>query len=138
MGTTPEARWSATVREGLRAVACDVEPLENRSAAGTPDLLIGIDDQFVLIELKVVTRGRLVGLRPHQVSFAARHARMMRPTWILVRSIPEARVLLYAGRQALRLQEIGTRLDPVFKWPDGSVDWGALADTLVVRQFCTL
>ena len=138
MGTTPEARWSATVREGLRAVACDVEPLENRSAAGTPDLLIGIDDQFVLIELKIVTRGRLVGLRPHQVSFAARHARMMRPTWILVRSIPEARVLLYAGRQALRLQEIGSRLDPVFQWPDGSVDLGALADTLVVRQLCTL
>ena len=69
---TPEARFSARVKAGL--VHCDIERVENRVNLGVPDMMIGVGDAFVLVELKVVAKGLKVGLRPHQIAFMTRHA----------------------------------------------------------------
>ena len=48
---TPEARFSIRVREGL--VNCSVERIENRINLGIPDMLVGVGECFVLMELKL-------------------------------------------------------------------------------------
>ena len=128
MTTTPEARFSARVRDGLKGLGCDIERIENRVNLGVSDMLIGIDDRFVLVELKVVQRGLKVTLRPHQIAFLIRHAAKGRPCFVLVLNID--RILLYHGRDAVALAAEGLRLPPLAVWPSRGMNWAELKEKL--------
>ena len=135
MTTTPEARFSARVRDGLKGLGCDIERIENRVNLGVSDMLIGVDDRFVLVELKVVQRGLKVTLRPHQIAFLIRHAAKGRPCFVLVlraggEVLKPERVLLYHGRDAVALAEEGLRLPPIMSWPSRGMNWAELKEKL--------
>lgn len=135
MTTTPEARFSARVRDGLKGLGCDVERIENRVNLGVSDMLIGIDDRFVMVELKVVQSGLKVKLRPHQIAFLTRHAAKGRPCFVLVLRAGGAvlkpeRVSLYHGRDAVALAADGLRLQPVMSWPSRGMNWVELKEKL--------
>lgn len=137
MATTPEARFSARVRDGLKAQGCDVERIENRVNLGVSDMLVGVADRFVTLELKVIPTGQKIRLRPHQVAFLLRHAAKGRPCFLLVlraetAKLP-ARVLLYHGRDAVALADEGLRCAPLAEWPSRGIDWGALRDRLLAE-----
>ena len=129
MATTPEARFSARVRDGLKALGCDIERIENRVNLGVSDMLVGVADCFVTVELKVVSRGLKVTLRPHQIAFLTRHALMGRPCFVLVLNLD--RVLLYHGRDAVALATEGLRLPPLAVWPSRGMDWQGLKEKLL-------
>ena len=128
MATTPEARFSARVRDGLKALGCDVERIENRVNLGVSDMLIGVADCFVTVELKAVSRGLKVTLRPHQIAFLIRHASKGRPCFVLVLNID--RILLYQGRDAVALAAEGLRLPPLAEWPSRGMNWAELKEKL--------
>lgn len=131
MPTTPEARFAQRVREGL--AGCDVERIENRVNLGIPDMLIGLGDRFVMLELKVA-KGLKVGLRPHQVAFLIRHSAQGRPCFVLVKDEGTTRrpasIFLYPGKDALLLAEQGLRLMPYLSWPSKGMPWLELVETL--------
>ena len=131
MATTPEARFSARVRDGLKGVGCDIERIENRVNLGVSDMLVGVLDCFVTVELKVVSRGLKVTLRPHQIAFLVRHALMGRPCFVLVLNVD--RVLLYHGRDAVALAAEGLRLPPLMECKSRGMDWQTLKDYLSGR-----
>jgi hypothetical protein len=126
--TTPEARFSARVRDGLKALGCDIERIENRVNLGVSDMLVGVADCFVTVELKVVSRGLKVALRPHQIAFLVRHAAKGRPCFVLV--LNADRVLLYHGRDAVALAAEGLRLLPLAVWPSRGMNWAELKERL--------
>lgn len=133
--TTPEARFSARVRDGLKGRGCDIERIENRVNLGVSDMLIGIDDRFVMMELKVVQSGLKVKLRPHQIAFLTRHAAKGRPCFVLVLCaggvvLKPERVSLYHGRDAVALAADGLRLQPVMSWPSRGMNWVELKEKL--------
>lgn len=132
--TTPEAAFAARVREGLRPLGLDTERIENRVNLGVSDMLVGAGDRFVSIELKAVSRGLKVSLRPHQIAFLTRHATAGRPCYVLVHQISTVvrpgRIALYHGRQAMELAEQGLRVEPIAAWPNRGMPWQALADIL--------
>ena len=130
MATTPEARFSARVRDGLKGVGCDIERIENRVNLGVSDMLVGVLDCFVTVELKVVSRGLKVTLRPHQIAFLTRHALMGRPCFVLVLNLD--RILLFHGRDAVALAAEGLRLPPLAVWPSRGMDWQELRDKLSI------
>ena len=134
MPTTPEARFSRRVRLALQEQGCVVERIENRVNLGIPDMLVGVGSRFVLLELKAVTSGLVVGLRPHQVAFMARHSQAGRPCFVLVHDAGSTRrpasLSLYSGSQALELVELGLRAAPIMSWPDREVEWPALVELL--------
>ena len=136
MPTTPEARFSRRVRIALQEQGCAVERIENRVNLGIPDMLVGVGSRFVMLELKAVSRGLAVSLRPHQVAFMVRHSRAGRPCFALVHEAGTARrppmLHLYAGAQALELAEIGLRAAPVMAWMDREMDWPHLVELLSV------
>jgi hypothetical protein len=128
VATTPEARFSARVRDGLKALGCDVERIENRVNLGVSDMLVGVADCFVTVELKAVARGLKVTLRPHQIAFLIRHASKGRPCFVLVLNID--RILLYHGRDAVALAADGLRLPPLAEWPSRGMNWAELKEKL--------
>ncbi len=132
--TTPEARFAQRVRLALQKHGCAVERIENRVNLGIPDMLVGIGGQFILLELKALTRGLAVSLRPHQIAFMTRHGREGRRCFVLVHdagsSKRPASVSLYAGTQALELADVGLRAAPVMAWPAAAVDWVQLVGLL--------
>jgi len=128
VATTPEARFSARVRDGLKALGCDIERIENRGNLGVSDMLVGVADCFVTVELKVVSRGLKVTLRPHQIAFLVRHATKGRPCFVLV--LNADRVLLYHGRDAVALSAEGLRLLPLAVWPSRGMNWAELKERL--------
>lgn len=134
MPTTPEAKFSRRVREALQHYGCAVERIENRVNLGIPDMLVGVGDKFVMLELKVVTRGLKIDLRPHQVAFLARHSRAGRPCFVLVLYEGTTRrpgfVALYPGSRAIDLVETGISTPQAFSWPSFEVDWPALVAAL--------
>lgn len=135
MATTPEARFSARVRDGLKALGCDIERIENRVNLGVSDMLVGVDDRFVTLELKVVHRGLKVTLRPHQIAFLVRHAAKGRPCFVLVLQsggevLKPERVFLYHGRDTVALAAEGLRLPPVASWPSRGLNWAELKEKL--------
>ena len=137
MTTTPEARFSARVRDGLKALGCDIERIENRVNLGVSDMLVGVGDCFVTLELKVVQSGLKVKLRPHQIAFLTRHAAKGRPCFVLVLRAGGAvlkpeRVLLYHGRDAVALAEKGLRLPPLMEWPSRGMNWAELKEKLSI------
>jgi hypothetical protein len=125
----PEDIFATEFQAGLLGVSAEPEKIENRVNLGTPDQLVGIGDQLVLVELKVVSSGRKVKLRPHQVSFLVRHGRRGRPCWIFVKVIQGERYLLFHGRDAIDVLDHGIDHPHVAQW-QGRVDWGALAGQL--------
>jgi len=129
---TPEARFSIRVREGLSR--CNVERIENRVNLGIPDMLVGVGDRFIPIELKVVARGLKVGLRPHQIAFMIRHTVQHRPCFVLVldmgNTLRPSTIRLYHGRDAMQLAAEGLRLIPIQSWPSRGMPWGELEETL--------
>jgi len=129
---TPEARFSIRVREGL--VNCSVERIENRVNLGIPDMLVGIGDCFVMLELKVVAKGLKVGLRPHQIAFMTRHAAKGRPCFVLLLDIGNtlrpSTIRLYHGRDVMQLAAEGIKLEPLRCWPSRGMPWGELEETL--------
>jgi hypothetical protein len=134
MPTTPEARLSRRVRIALQEHGCAVERIENRVNLGVPDMLVGIGSRFVMLELKALTRGLAVALRPHQIAFLTRHSRAGRPCFVLVHDggsvNRKASLSLYSGTQALELAEIGLRAAPIMSWLDREIDWPALVELL--------
>jgi hypothetical protein len=132
MPATPESKFYQRVRTSLPD--CYIERLENRVNLGVPDMLIGIGDQFVLVELKVVTRGLKVALRPHQVAFLVRHSLAGRPCFVLVKwegttTRPDT-IRLYRGSDALALVAEGLRLPPLCEWASRTMDWQHLRHLL--------
>jgi hypothetical protein len=129
---TPEARFSARVKAGL--ANCDVERIENRVNLGIPDMLVGVGEYFVLLELKVVTKGLKIGLRPHQIAFMTRHATKDRPCFILVldagNTLRPSTIRLYDGRDAMALATEGIKLKPLRCWPSRGMPWKELEETL--------
>lgn len=129
---TPEARFSARVKSGL--VNCDIERVENRVNLGVPDMLIGVGETFVLVELKVVSKGLKVGLRPHQIAFMTRHAAKGRPCFVLVldmgNTLRPSTIRLYHGRDAMALATEGIKLNPLRCWPSRGMPWTELEETL--------
>ena len=85
---------------------------------GIPDCLLAFPHGvFVMVELKVVKRGRKVNLSPHQVAFHIKHADLNCPTYILVQYHPagtthasKSELLLFCGEQAI---DLVNRYDPV-------------------------
>jgi hypothetical protein len=130
----PEARFSKRVREGLVKAGCDVERIENRVNLGISDMLVGAGSRFVALELKVVSAGLAVGLRPHQIAFMARHAAKGRPCFVLVLDEGNSRrpssVCLYHGEAAVQLASEGLRLEPLKRWPNIRMPWEELAQWL--------
>ena len=122
------------MRDGLKALGCDIERIENRVNLGVSDMLVGAGDRFVSIELKAVSRGLKVSLRPHQIAFLTRHAAAGRPCYVLVHQISTVvrpgRIALYHGRQAMELADQGLRLEPIAAWPNRGMPWQELADIL--------
>jgi hypothetical protein len=133
--TTPEAAFAARVRDGLRPFDVDTERIENRVNLGVSDMLVGVGDRFVTIELKVVSRGLKVTLRPHQIAFLTRHASHGRPCFVLVHQISTVvrpgQIVLYHGRQAIELADQGLRLAPLAAWPNRGMPWQELANILL-------
>jgi hypothetical protein len=129
---TPEARFSARVKSGL--VHCDIERVENRVNLGVPDMMIGVGERFVLVELKVVSKGLKVGLRPHQIAFMTRHAAKCRPCFVLVHdmgnTLRPSTIRLYHGRDAMALATEGIKLEPLRCWPSRGMPWKELEETL--------
>jgi hypothetical protein len=134
MATTPESKFSQRVRTSL--LNCDIERLENRVNLGLPDMLIGINSRFVVVELKVVIRGLKVGLRPHQIAFMVRNAAAGRPCFILVKRegslLVPSTISLYAGKDAIELAQQGLRLAPMASWPSRAMDWSKLRQLLAL------
>lgn len=141
MATTPESRFAQRVRGSLGG--CDIERIENRVNLGVPDMLVGVDSRFVMVELKVVTSGLKVSLRSHQVAFATRHTAAGRPSFVLVKrdggaassqsAVPPDSIALYKGAAAIELYQQGLRLAPLAWWPSRTMDWSALRKLLATQ-----
>ena len=94
--------------------------------------------KFVMVELKVVKKGKKVALSPHQAAFHLKHADLGCPTYILVGYYPpgavsalKAELRLYRGSQAEELLVRGLDCEPVEKWVLGKVEWWMLRHALV-------
>lgn len=92
--------------------------LESRVGLGIPDCLVALDkpeSKFVLLELKVVKKGKKLAISPHQVAFHLKHNFDMHcPTFILVQYHPPgttssktAELRLYRGEKAGTLCMLG-------------------------------
>lgn len=132
--TAPEAAFAARVRESLSPLGVDIERIENRVNLGISDCLLGVHSRFVSVELKVVSRGMKVSLRPHQIAFLTRHALKGRPCFVLIlykgTILRSPRVYLYHGRDAVALAEQGLRLAPLRDWPSRGMPWPELVDAM--------
>jgi hypothetical protein len=134
MSTTPEARFSAKIRAALPD--CYVTRIESRTTLGIPDMLIGLKHigKFAMVELKVVTSGLKVRLRPHQVAFLVSHASIGCPVFVLVLHKKEGErvgmVHLYHGRDADKLVTEGLRMEPLLSFPSNKIEWNKLVYTL--------
>ena len=131
----PEAAFSARVRDGLIRFGVDLERIENRVNLGIPDLLLGVHDRFVMMELKVVERGLKVSLRPHQIAFMTRQAAKSRPCFVLVLQsggtvLRPAMIHLYRGRDVIDLAAHGLRLPAWRAWPSRGMPWDELYSAL--------
>ena len=126
----PELAFGKRVTAALKSLGCDVERIENRINAGVPDLLVGVAERFVMVELKRVIHGKQVQLSPHQVAFHVRHARKNRPCFVLIyqddkRTRPGG-IFLYRGADALAVYENGLEVEPLARWGTRDIDWAEL------------
>lgn len=132
----PESLLYKKLKDNLPAA--HITRIESRVNLGIPDCLLALEEtaKFVMLELKVVKRGRKVNLSPHQVSFHLKHASMGCPTYILVQYFPpptakgSATLMLFGGHQAEGLLKKGIDLEPVSAWPMDRVKWIELRQKL--------
>jgi hypothetical protein len=132
MPKKPESLLYERLRENLSN--CLLTRIESWVNQGIPDALLAFrNGAFVPVELKVVTRGRKVPMRPHQVSFHMRHAANGNDTFVLVEYRPprdskkEPRLMLYRGDQAADLMLHGLDVAPLAEWHGDAVMWRMLA-----------
>jgi hypothetical protein len=132
MPKKPESLLYERLKENLSN--CLITRIESWVSLGIPDTLLAFrNGAFVPVELKVVTRGRKVEIRPHQVAFHVRHAENGNDTFILVEYRPAAkskeqpRLLLYRGAQVLELVQRGIDTEPLAEWHGDAVMWRMLA-----------
>jgi Holliday junction resolvase len=129
MAVKPEAGLYKRLKENLPEA--HITRIESRVNLGIPDCLIALNkDKFVMVELKVVKRGKKVALSPHQVAFHLKHASLGCPTYIMVQYHPagtttalKADLLLYKGAQAEELLHLGVECTPFAKWSLSHVHW---------------
>lgn len=137
MPVKPETNLYKRVRDNLRG--CHITRIESRVGLGIPDCLIACKEGvFVMLELKVVKRGRKVNLSPHQIAFHLKHATDMGcPTFILVQHIPtggmvkDSMLLLYGGDQVMELAKLGVDLQPIGQWSWGQPMWEVMRHQLL-------
>ena len=136
MPMKPEAALYRRIRDNLRD--CHFTRIESRVGLGIPDCLLAFKEGvFVMLELKVVKRGRKVNLSPHQVAFHLKHADLGCPTYILVQHIPpsgmtrESMLLLYKGSQVMELKKLGVDLQPEGEWSWRAPMWEMMRDQLL-------
>jgi len=136
---TPEKAFYQRLRENLPGAF--LTRLESRVGLGIPDCLVALgprpEGRFVMVELKVVTRGKKVALSPHQVAFHLKHASLNCPTFILVeyrppgtRSVKKAELLLYGGNQAEAVLMHGVETTPLERWNMAAVPWAEVGRAL--------
>jgi hypothetical protein len=136
MTTKPESLLYKKLKENLPAAY--ITRIESRVTLGIPDCLIALDEtaKFILVELKVVSRGKKVSLSPHQVAFHLKHASLSCPTFVLVQYSPpptskgSPMLLLFGGHQAEGLLKKGVDLEPLAAWPMDRVKWIELRQKL--------
>lgn len=139
MPAKPESALYRRVKENLPN--CHITRIESRVNLGIPDCLVAFPHgEFVMVELKVVKRGRKVTLSPHQVAFHLKHADLRCPTFILVQYYPPkaltvagSELLLYGGDQALELHKLGIELQPIDRWPWTGVPWNMVRQALLTE-----
>ena len=111
--------------------------LESRIGLGIPDMLIALDPEglFVMMELKVVQKGKKVNLSPHQISFLIKHSKMGAPVFILVQHKllggPVNYLSLYEGRRAIEVFERGIDAPFLLRYLASSVDWSEIRKKLL-------
>jgi hypothetical protein len=127
----PEAALAKRVKDNLSG--CHITRLESRVGLGIPDMLIAFKapSKFAMLELKVVSAGRMVRLSPHQVSFHARHAELGCPTFILVDWKAKGELRLYANSQAISLAVSGWVEEPCWASDSKAVSWDMLRHEMV-------
>ena len=137
MAKGPEGLLYKRVKEHLPNAV--ITRVENKVTMGFPDCLIALPQSgYVLMELKVVTSGKLVRMSPHQIAFALKHGRMGMPTYLLVewhpkstKKLSEKVLLLYHGTQVQELVARGLETRPIDHWPLNAVNWEQLRQHLV-------
>lgn len=138
MTAKPESKLYQRLKENLSG--CHITRIESRVGLGIPDCLVAFRNPgvFVLLELKVVKKGKKVALSPHQIAFHAKHADLDCPTFILVQYHPpgtthihKTELLLYRGDQAIELAQRGVDTEPIAGWPWSGVPWGVLRQYLL-------
>ena len=96
---------------------------------GIPDCIVGLDNNFHLVELKVAQPNGKVKISPHQISFHSSHEGY--PTWIFVQYDKgrKAKLFVYEGWQSVLLSKHGIALSAVleqwYPW-----DWKEVEDHL--------
>ena len=130
----PEASLYKRLKENLPN--SHITRLESRVELGIPDCLVALGPQqarFVMVELKVVKRGKKVALSPHQVAFHLKHSDFKVPTFILVQYHPpgtassrNAELRLYRGDQAETLVYQGIEVEPVWACNLAQMQWHML------------
>lgn len=136
MPLKPEAALYQRIRENIPN--CHFTRIESRVGLGIPDCLLAFPHGlFVMVELKVVKRGRKVALSPHQVAFHIKHADLHCPTFFLVQHFAGAtlssksELLLYCGEQALDVARMGIDTPALARWPWTGISWAGLRAELV-------
>jgi len=137
MALKPEANLYKRLRENLPN--CHFTRIESRVNLGIPDVLLAFPHGlFVMVELKVVKRGRKINLSPHQVAFHIKHADLRCPTYILVQYQPagtthakKSELLLYCGEQSVDLVNLGVDTPALARWPWTAISWAELRNNLV-------
>ena len=127
-----EGKLHKHFQQGMKGVC--VWRLETRIGLGVPDCLVAIQNRrWVLLELKVISRGKKIRLSPHQIAFGIKAAALGVPSFILVLHCPtkgDGELLLYKGAQAVELFSTGIDTPPLDRWSWLHVEWGALAKLL--------
>jgi hypothetical protein len=137
MASKPEANLYQRLKENL--LNCHITRIESRVGLGIPDCLLAFNHGlFVMLELKVVKKGRKVLLSPHQVAFHIKHADLRCPTYILVQHFAKgspltnkSELLLFCGEQAIDLAARGVDTPALARWPWTQIAWADLRKHLV-------
>jgi hypothetical protein len=134
MSRGPEAALYSRLRENLPKAY--ITRLESRVGLGIPDCLVALGPLpgvFVMLELKVVKKGKKVNLSPHQIAFHHKHSSLKCPTFILIQYHPpgttasrSAEVLLYSGAQVESLAMVGVDTPPIDRWNLAAMEWNML------------
>lgn len=123
-----ESKLYKRVKENLPN--CTINKLENRGFLGIPDLLVAFSGlKFVLIELKVVEKGKKIRFSPHQIAFQLKHKDL--PCFILVEWKPKDLLLLYHANQIEDILAKGCEAEPLVSYPMKNILWNMLKFKLI-------